>query len=363
MSQDIRLAVVGYGRGGGLFELAADGFEGILPTAVCDRMPEAFDRARKTFPDIATYESCDEMLDRGDIDALLVATPATCHAEFAIKALKKNIHVLSEIPAIASVEEGQALWDTHLKSKALYMAGANPNFWGFVDTAVDLKEKGLFGEPVYVEASYIHDVTRKTRRTEWRNTYEPIRYCTHSLGPVLRLVEEDLEWVSCFDTGSHIHKVEGQHDAMAALFRTPSNVVVRLLVSFVNYYCGGRHHYRFMTTKGCFERSPAYRTFRKEPAEGPRTLFYTKDLPVFNNWTELPIGDMPLAYAGNPKAAGHGGADYAMLDAFFMAIRQGLPSPVSVKEALRMTLPGIYAAESARKGGELTRIRYPWSKD
>lgn len=361
MTQDIRLAVVGYGRGGGLFELAVDGFEHIVPAAVCDLMPEALDRARERFPDIAVYESYDELLDRAAAHVVFVATPATCHAEFAIKALERGLHVLSEIPAVSSVEEGQALWDAHLESKALYMAGANPNFWGFVDAAVDLKAKGLFGDPVYVEASYIHNVHRKPRRTQWRNTYEPIRYCTHSLGPVLRLLEGDLEWVSCFDTGSHINKVEGQHDVMAALFRTRSNVVVRLMVSFVNHYCGGRHHYRFMTTKGCFERSASYRTFRKEPAESPRTLFYTKDLPVFNNWMELPVAEMPPAYAGNPKAVGHGGADYAMLDAFFRALREDRPSPVDVKQALRMSLPGVYAADSASQGGELTRIRYPWS--
>ena len=73
---------------------------------------------------------------------------------------------------------------------------------------------------------------------------------------------------------------------------------------------------------------------------------------------------MPLAYEHNPGAQtkeGHGGIDYAMLDAFVKAIREGRPSPISLKDGLRMTLPGIYAAESARRGGELTRIKYPWS--
>ncbi len=71
---------------------------------------------------------------------------------------------------------------------------------------------------------------------------------------------------------------------------------------------------------------------------------------------------MSVTHAGNPRAAGHGGADYAMLDAFIKAVRAGGPSPIGLKEGLRMTLPGIYAAESAKKGGELTRIIYPWSK-
>jgi hypothetical protein len=192
----------------------------------------------------------------------------------------------------------------------------------------------------------------------------PIQYCTHSLGPILRLIDEDLEWVSCFDTGSHINKVAGQHDAMAALFRTRSNVVVRLMVSFITEYGGGcHHHFRFFTTKGSFERTAPYATLMThfDTAGRPRTLFNSTDLPVYKGWIELPIAEMPPAYVGNPKAEGHGGCDYAMLDAFFKAIREGLPSPVSLKEGLRMTLPGTFAAESARRGGELTRIKYPWS--
>jgi len=366
----IRLGLVGFGsphgkfnsgRGGGLFQQAVNSFDGIVPAAVCDISEPSLACARKIFPNIKTFTDYDKMLKSTALDALLIGTPATLHAEFAVKALKNNVHVLSEIPAVLSAAEADKLWAAHKRSKAFYMAGANPNFWGFVDAAVDLKQKGLFGDPIYVEASYIHDIRSYFDRTPWRADYEPIRYCTHSLGPVLRLLDEELEWVSCFDTGSHINKVKGQHDVMAALFRTKSNVVVRLLVSFINNYLGGGHACRFFTTKGCFERTPPYRTFRKEAVESQRTLFYSRDLKMFNNWIELPIAEMPPAHAGNPKATGHGGVDYAMLAEFFKAVRAGGPSPIGLREGLRMTLPGIYAAASARRGGALTRIVYPWS--
>lgn len=364
----IRFGLVGFGsphgkynsgRGGGLFQQAVAGFEGIVPAAVCDISRASLAQARKIFPGIKTFTDYDRMLASAQLDALLVGTPAPLHAEFAVKALRKNIHVLSEIPVVAGLKEIRALWAAHKKSRALYMAAANPNFLGWLEAAADLKRKGLFGDPIYVEASYIHDLRGYFARTPWRETFEPIRYCTHSLGPVLRLIDEDLDWVSCFDTGSHIGKVKGRHDVMAALFRTKSNVVVRLLVSFINNYLGSGHSFRFFTTKGCFERTPSYST-RIETSD-VRTLFYSVDLPVFNNWIELPIAEMPPAYALNPRAAGHGGIDYAMLDAFFKAVRAGGPSPISLKEGLRMTLPGIYAAESARRGGKLTRIQYPWS--
>jgi len=359
MNKEIRFGLVGCGgRGCSMFKLAAESFEGIVPAAICDNNPSNLENACKQFPQAQRYARFDEMLEKAGLDALFIGTPATCHAEFSIKAFDAQTHVLSEIPTVANIAEAQALWDAHKRSKALYMAGANPNYWAFIETAVDLKKKGLLGEPYYIEAEYIHDVRSYFELTPWRATFEPIRYCTHSLGPMLRLIEEDFEWTSCFDTGSHVTGVPGRHDTMVALFRTRSNVVLRLLTSFVNNYPSGGHHYRIFTTKGAFERTPNY---GKDCPE--RTLFYTTDLHGSHGWTHLPAEYIRPEHAGSATTAGHGGADYALLEAFFKAIRENGPSPVSLREGLRMTLPGIYAAESARRGGELTKIAYPWSRE
>ena len=72
---------------------------------------------------------------------------------------------------------------------------------------------------------------------------------------------------------------------------------------------------------------------------------------------------MPYDYASNPKAVGHGGMDYALLDHFFDALQNGKESPISLKEGLRMTLPGIYAEMSSKQGGKVLEIRYPWDND
>ena len=74
---------------------------------------------------------------------------------------------------------------------------------------------------------------------------------------------------------------------------------------------------------------------------------------------------MPTAYAKNERAikAGHGGMDFAMVDCFLNALLNGEEAPVSLKAGLEMTLPGIYAEESAKRGGEVMRMYYPWDKE
>ena len=84
--------------------------------------------------------------------------------------------------------------------------------------------------------------------------------------------------------------------------------------------------------------------------------------------TGLKEGDgsfMPPAYEKDPKAihSGHGGMDYAMMDHFLDAVVNGKPAPISLKAGLAMTIPGIYAEESSKRGGQIMQMYYPWDPE
>ena len=357
MTEQIRLGVVGFGgRGRGMFKRAVEDLEGIVPAAVCDSDPERLAQAKEPYPDAALFTDFDKMLDAGAIDALLVETPATCHAEFCGRGLAKGIHVMSDIPPIATIEEARMLWEIGEKSDALFMTGANPNMSAWIDTVIDLRGRGLLGDPYYIECEYIHDCRSLWPGTPWRKTYEAIKYCTHDLGPVLRIIDEDLASVSCFDTGSHINREPGQHDAMAALFRTESNIVVRFLATFINNRPKASHQVRIYSTKGYFEATPPYLG-----GDVPPFVFYSTEIPGLEGVMPMNIASVTPEYTKYAQA-GHGGTDHALFGGFFNAIRNGQPSPIPLRDGLRMSLPGIYAAESARRNGELVEIAYPWSE-
>ncbi|MBP5183122.1 MAG: Gfo/Idh/MocA family oxidoreductase [Lentisphaeria bacterium] len=367
-----RFAVVGLGhRGRHMARLAADRF----PTefvAACDIDPLLWsekqwlqDTALKAlYPNTKFYEKYEDMIAENDLDFVLVETGADVHADFCIKALKKDINVFSDIPSVASLDEAKRLWDAQSASKAKLMTGANTNEWGFVNTLVDLYKKGLLGEPYYMEAEYIH-ASREPAATNpllvhspWRRSLVPIRYCTHSLGPLLRIMKEALRYVVCMGTGTHINPNALKDDMQAALFQTESGVTIRLLRNGSCRAFFGHHSYRVFGTKGYFERigdrgaTPEKVRFQSDEFYGARDL------------TELQVGMMPNEYKDNPNAGGHGGADYALFDHMFAAFQRGDKDfPISLRDGLLMTLPGIYAAKSAALKGEKLTIHYPWEEE
>ena len=368
----IRFAVVGLGhRGRHMARLAADNFDNVEFVAACDIDPLLWSETqwlqdqplKAIYPEVKFYADYAEMLDKHELDLVLVETGADVHADFCIKALNKNINVFSDIPSVATLDEANRLWIAEQKSKAKLMTGANPNEWGFINALVDLYKQGLLGEPYYMEAEYIH-ASRTPAATNpllvhspWRKTLVPIRYCTHSLGPLLRIMKELLRYAICVGTGPHIDPNAPKDDMQAALFQTESGVTIRLLRNGRCKAFFGHHSYRIFGTKGYFER------VARRGSSPDVVRFQTEELYGMTELTELPIGDMPSEYYDNKKAIGHGGVDYALLDHMFKAILSGNAEfPISLRDGLAMTLPGIYAAKSAELGGQKLTIHYPWEE-
>lgn len=354
--QNIRLGMVGYGfRGAGLFGMARS-VGRLQPTAVCDENPAVRDRVKADFPEAAFFDDAHQMFSCGAIDAVLIETPPVTHARLAVAALENNIHVLSDVPAIHSLDEARPLWNAAKNSRAIYMFGSTANYFGFVQTCRDIKDKGLLGKPFYLEAEYVHDLREFSKATPWRIGYEPIRYCTHSLGPLLEWLGKELVAVSCFGSGSHVNPdaaADAGDDAMLAMFQSESGELVKLLVSFANSNSFGQHRYLCHGTRGIFECTWPL------TGEKPKVSFSTNTIYGFEKPIALEVASDRAEHASLENLSGHGSLDYATLVDFVKAM-DGEPCGLDLKAGLRMTLPGLYALESSKNGGQVTEIKYPW---
>lgn len=328
--------------------------------AMSDTDPVNLKKAAGEFSGVAFYDSSDGLLASGLVDAVITEIPPAVHTEYVVKSLDRGIHVLGEIPAVNTLEEGGLLWGKVNSSKALYMCGSNPHYRAKTGFLLKLKEMGQIGKVAYIETEYMHDM--RTIKDEWRKTYETCRYCTHSLGPVLRLLDDD-EFISvaCMSTGDHFN-CGRDHNAMSALLKTRKNVVVRFLTGFALPYTGPAHTTKIFSEKGIIELHNESARIWLADLNGFSSKRDFLEIPLTPESSDRPR-NLKIIDEGLFRAAhyGHNGSDLLMVQDFVEAIWKGGSSPIGVKDALAMTLPGIYAALSAREGGTLQQIKYPWT--
>lgn len=368
----IRVGVVGLGHRGRAIATLCGKFSFVEMAAACDIIPHNWYEKQwlsdcsmaDLFPNATFYRDYDTMLNIADLDAVIVETGADIHADFCCKALKKNINVLSDIPVVASLAEAERIWKAAQESTAMISVGSNPNEQKMAVLLNEFYQKGLLGKPYCMEAEYIHwdlpgseENIHLNENGDWRKLLIPIRYCTHSLGPLMTIVDEELRYVSCFGTGPHADDYAPgtrKDDMQCAQFQTPSGVVIRVMRNGRCRADIGHHMYRVFGTEGYYEKVERF---------GKPVIRYNSMKEMDTGLKEISGEYMPPAYANNPDAVGHGGIDYAMLDHFFQALLSGGPAPISLKAGLEMTLPGIYAEESAKQGGKVLYMRYPWDED
>ena len=100
--KQVRFGIVGIGQmGGSHAEWLANGqVDNAVLTAVCDVNPQKKEWAQETLPkDVKFFDNYIDMLESGEIDAVLIATPHYDHPVIAIEALNRDLHTLVEKPA------------------------------------------------------------------------------------------------------------------------------------------------------------------------------------------------------------------------------------------------------------------------
>jgi myo-inositol 2-dehydrogenase / D-chiro-inositol 1-dehydrogenase len=106
MARKLKVAIAGLGRMGARH---ATHFHALTPRAdlIAASSPEASELqwANGNLDGVRTYLDFDEMLEKEtELEAVIIASATTVHAEQAIKAIRKGLHVLCEKPLSTNVE-------------------------------------------------------------------------------------------------------------------------------------------------------------------------------------------------------------------------------------------------------------------
>ncbi len=166
----IRLGAIGMGIQGFQNCNSALKLPGVELVAVCDLYEGHLEHAKEVYGDqIATMQIYEELLDRDDIDAVIISTPDHWHDHMAIAALNKGKHVYLEKPMVHRLEEGVAVIEAQKASGKILQVGSQRVSSIVYQKAKEIFESGDLGSLILAEIWY----DRQSALGAWQYSIPP----------------------------------------------------------------------------------------------------------------------------------------------------------------------------------------------
>ena len=361
--ESVRVGVIGLGaRGSAHVELLLL-LEGVELKALCDvYAPAAEENASKCSqsgrPRPTLYREGDHayraMLEREDLDAVVIATPWRWHTPMAIEAMAAGKHALIEVPAAVTLDECWELVETQERTGRHCMMLENVCYGREELMVLNMCRQGLFGELTHGEAAYIHDLREQMHDLErgtgsWRTPEQTTRngnlYPTHGLGPVAQYM--DINRGDRFD-----YLVSMSSRALGRALYAKEHFPPDHPRNQVTYVCGDMNSSLIRTEKGRtillqWDETTPRPYSRLNLIQGTRGIFAGypdriaiegrgethewQDLEAYRREFEHPLWKEVGAAA--ERAGGHGGMDFVMLWRVVHCLREGLPLDQDVYDA------------------------------
>jgi predicted dehydrogenase len=376
---------------------------------LADVLPERLERVAAELGVERTFASLEELCN-SDCDAIAICTQRWLHGPQVVQALRAGKHVYSAVPAGVTLEELSELVRTVEETRLTYMLGETSYYRPQTVFCRKRFAAGDFGEFVYGEGQYHHDMAHfywpysGSNSPEWKQfaSYPPMLYPTHSISHVLGVTFRRMTHVSCL--GRVDDHEDGIFDAElsrwgnvfsneSALFRTSDGGMAR--INEFRRIGAGESRMTIMGTVAAYEEQTdsgvwtwleAEADIHKENGQidfdNTHKLVVRKSIDVSDlradrgvKITEANLGNLPRSFIGRTWPglsyvhdvgrlpaeffdipSGHGGSHQFLVADFVAAIAAGKLPPNNVWLAARYNAPGIVAHESAKRGGERLEI-------
>ncbi len=150
--QLLKIGLIGAGGMGSSDTHTALEHEHVELVAVCDLYDGRLEDAKKKWgSDLLLTKEYKKLLQRKDIDAVIIGTPDFWHKKISIDALNAGKHVYCEKPMVHSVDEGKEVIEAWKKSGKIFMVGSQGMSSLGNEKAKQLLAEGAIGKLNYAE--------------------------------------------------------------------------------------------------------------------------------------------------------------------------------------------------------------------
>jgi predicted dehydrogenase len=148
----MKIAVIGLGYWGPNLVRNFLSTPGVTHVVCCDLMDKRLERIQQKFPMVETAKSYDEILQRSDIEAIVLATPVSTHHPLGMKALRAGKHLLVEKPLTLSTKEAMELVTFADENKLTLMVDHTFVYTAAVRKIKEYLDKNEIGDILYFDS-------------------------------------------------------------------------------------------------------------------------------------------------------------------------------------------------------------------
>lgn len=387
-NDQVQIALIGAGGMGTADTDTALQVPGVRLVAVCDlytgRLEDAKGRWGK---DLFTTKDYREILNRSDVDAVIVATPDHWHMPISVEALNKGKGVYCEKPMVHDVTEGAAVVQAQQKSGKTFQVGSQGLSSLGNEKAKELFESGAIGQFIYAEGfwarnspvgawqyaipqdaspdtvdwdRYIANTTKRAfdplRFFRWRNyrdygtgvsgdlfvhLFSSLHFITSSMGPNKVMATGGLRY---WKDGREVPDVLlGMFDYPETKAHSAFNLSLR--VNFVDG-TSGTTYLRMVGSEGAMDVTWDDVYLRKNLTTDPMDAFLSKKTNEFDKALGERKRMLPPAEAHYKVEEGYKGAHYDHFTHFINGVRTGAPVVEDAVFGYRAAAPALLCNDS-----------------
>ncbi len=378
----VRVGVVGVGNRGTSLLRVLLSMKGVEVPAICDidlqhlqRAADMVTQAGRKAPE--GYSDGEErafksLMDRDDLDAVVVATPWEWHTPMAVYGMRAGKYVGVEVPAAITIEECWELVNTHEETDVPCMMLENWSFRRDNLAVLNMIRQGLFGEIVHCHCAHSHDCIDhwffdRQGNDRWPAKYlierNADQYPTHSLGPVISWMD-----INCGDYFASVtstataslginayfartfgpdhpgaRRQYAQGDIVTSVVKTQrgKTIVINYDMQLPRPY---DNRWMIQGTLGIYnEQRDSVHLVGRSPQYHQWEPFAPYEKEFEHAWWKA-RGDTGRKY-------GHGGTDYLELDQFLKAVRYKTQTPIDVYDSVIMSVIVPLSEQSIAAGG------------